>query len=150
LTGPQRDVRPGGAHRLEKGDSAIRTRRDIHEQVERTRGDRREEAEAGQRTREIIGAIRVTVAGAQLLVAEPVAGGDQSIVDAGRGILDQGQDRSPAVGDERVSRRGHEFHQGRPAVLHRHELAKVGGIEGPGVHHLRPVNVDDPDSLAAL
>jgi hypothetical protein len=38
----------------------------------------------------------------------------------------------------------------RPRMLHRHELAEIGGIEGPGVDDLIAVGIDHLDGLARL
>ena len=93
---------------------------------------------SGQPRREIVGAIVVILCAAERLVAPPVAGGEQGVVDPARGVLDQGQDPSALVGDERVADPGNDPPDRYTAVLHRHELAHVVGIERPGVDDLLP------------
>src|SRR5215831_19274769 len=51
--------------------------------------------------------------------------------------------------DERVADRGDDPPDRDPAVLHRHELMQVLGIECPGVDDLLAPRVDDFDTLAA-
>ena len=47
-----------------------------------------------------------------------VAGGDHRVVDAGRGVLLEGQDRAAAVGDQGIARLGKDRAQERVHVLH--------------------------------
>src|SRR5204863_4125483 len=85
---------------------------------------------------------------AELLVAPAVAGGEEGIVDAAGRVLDQGHDRPPPVGDERVADRRDDMADRDAAVLHRHELAQIVSIKGPGVDHLLTLRVDHFDPLA--
>ena len=98
---------------------------------------------------EIVGAVVVMALAAEKLVAPAVAGGEQGVVDAARSVFDQGQDRPPPVGDERVADRREDMPDRDAAVLHRHELAQIGGIERPGVDDLLARRVDYFDDLAA-
>src|SRR5580692_9862091 len=56
---------------------AFRRPRNVHEQVERARNFRRNEAELGHRRQEIVGAIIVIAFDAEESVAVSIAGGDQ-------------------------------------------------------------------------
>ena len=85
---------------------------------------------------------------AELLVAPAVAGGEEGIVNAAGRVLDQGQDRPPPVGDERVADPRDDMADRDAAVLHRHELVQIVGIEGPGVDDLLTLGVDHFDPLA--
>ncbi|MNP20140.1 hypothetical protein D3C76_1127010 [compost metagenome] len=69
---------------------------------------------------------------------------------AGAGVLDQGEDRTPPVGDQGVADPRVDPQPRRAAVLHGHGLMKVGTVEGPGVHDLLAVGVDHPYDLAPL
>ena len=77
-----------------------------------------------------------------------VAGGNQGVVHAARGVLDQREDRAPPVGDEGVAHGRRELEEPGAAGLHRHPLRRVARAEAPGVDHLRPVSVHDADALA--
>src|SRR5438270_6460280 len=85
---------------------------------------------------------------AELLVAPAVAGGEESVVNAAGRVLDQGQNRPPPVADEPVADRRDDTADRDAAVLHRHELAQIVGIEGPGVDDLLTLGVDHFDPLA--
>ena len=80
-------------------------------------------------------------------VAIVVAGGHQRVVDARRGVLLEEQDRPAAVRLEVMALARKDRADGGPHVLHGHELVQVLGAEGPGIHHLRAVRVDDLDRL---
>src|SRR5215469_728886 len=117
--------------------------RNIHEQVEWRRGFRWFEPKCFECRAKVVRAVVVIVATAEQLVAPAVAGSKQGIVNAARGILDQRQDRPPLIGDKRVAYRRDDPPDRDAAVLHRHELMQVPGIEGPGVDDLLALGVDD-------
>ena len=68
----------------------------------------------------------------------------------GARVLDKGEDRAALVGDERVPDRHVDPGVPDPGRLHRHELAKVVGVERPAVHHLGAVGVDEAHARARL
>jgi hypothetical protein len=90
----------------------------------------------------------VVLGTAEQAVALLVAGRQQGVVHAVGRVLGQGQDRPAPVGDQAVPDLGSELKDGRPGVLHGHELAELGGVERPSVDDLLAVGVDHLDRLA--
>ena len=111
---------------------------------------RRPRADRGHRHPQVVRAVVVVVGAAEPEVAEEVAGRDQRVVDAGRGVLDQRQDRAAAVGEQRVADPRHDPPDAGARMLPREVLGRVRGAEGPEVADLGAVGVDDGDRLARL
>ena len=122
---------------------------DVHPDVEGLRHLGGALADGGERHPEVVGAVVVVVGDAEAEVAEEVAGGDQRVVDAGRGVLSQRQDRPAAVGDEGVADPRGDAAERAAGVLPREELGEVGGAERPEVADLGAVGVDERQALAA-
>jgi len=97
---------------------------------------------------EIVGAVVVVALGAEALIAIDVASGERGVVHAGRTVLEQGQDRAPPVRDHAVAHARRGAAELDPAMLHRHELARVRQAKGPAIHDLAAVGVDHLDALA--
>jgi len=95
----------------------------------------------------VVGAVVVVSRAPQTAIAEEVAGGDQGVVDAGRRVLDQRQDRAAAVGEERVANTWRDASETGADVLPREEFGWVGGGEGPEVANLGAVGVEDGQAL---
>src|SRR3954467_3983255 len=85
---------------------------------------------------------------AQKGIAVTITGRDQGVVDAARGILGQGQDRTPLVGAQDIAMRRHQTQAVRAGMLIGHELAEIGAVEGPGIDDLLTMGIDDRDGLA--
>ena len=136
----------GPGDRRKPGDAAVGADGDVHPDVEGLRHLRRPRADRGHRHAEVVRAVVVVVGAAEPEVAEEVAGRDQRVVDAGRGVLDQRQDRAAAVGEERVADPRHDPPDAGAGVLPRQVLGRVRGAEGPEVADLGAVGVDDGDA----
>ena len=108
---------------------------------------RRHQAEFGHAGKEIVRAIVVVTFDTEERVAIAVAGGDQRVVDAARGVFDQGQDRPPLVGPQHVAGLRNQMQAVGAGMLVRHELAQVDPVEGPGIDDLFAMGIDDGDDL---
>ncbi len=148
--GAQRDGLAGLADRRPEAQRAIGRHRHVHEEIEGRGRRRRRKPDCIERQRQVLRAIVVVTAGAELPIAVDVAGSDQGVVNPWGGVGHQGEDRTPPVGHERIAHPRHQLQHRGAAVLHGHELAGVAGAEGPGVHHLLAVGVQHGHRLAGL
>jgi glyoxylase-like metal-dependent hydrolase (beta-lactamase superfamily II) len=135
-------------HRGQVLDALARHVLRVLEQVERARRLRRREADRAHRVPQVLRAVVVVLLRAELLVPIDVAGRDQGVVDARRRVLDQRDDRAAPVRHHGVADDRRELVDGDAAVLHRHELLDVAGVERPVVDDLRAVRVDHLVALA--
>lgn len=132
--------------------------RDVHEGIERVRGEfpgrELRLPDLRERLVQVVGAISVVVCHAEPLVAVDVACRDDGVVDRPRrDVLDERQDRAAVVGDQAVRHGGDDFVDERARVRHGHvlETGTAGGDrhgKGPGIHDLAAVGVDDAHILA--
>ena len=109
----------------------------------------RRETQFGHRGGQIVGAVVVVAFVAEQPIAVGIAGRVQGVVDPRCRILDDGQDRPPAVGQERLTDLGHHLVDGATRVLHGHVFAEVVGVERPGIDDLGAVGVDHLHELPA-
>ncbi len=81
-------------------------------------------------------------------VARRVAGRAQQVVDAGRGVRLERQDRPPPVGHELLAGQREEPAHEDPGVLGRVVLGDVVGAEGEQVADLPALGVDDAETAS--
>ena len=135
----------GGGHT--PGGVAALIDRNVHPQIERARAFGHGQADVAQGGEQVVGAVVVVLGAAEQAVAVVVAGRHQGVVDAGRGVLGEMQNRPPPVADQIIAGVREDAREGRADMLHGHELARVLGAERPGVDHLGTMGVDDLDRL---
>ena len=136
---------PGIVRAGRHSELALRPEADVREEVDRLRHLDVVVAEARHRPLEVLLAGRMVPRDAEPLVARRVARGDQHVVDAGRVVGLEGEDRPPAVRDEVLAGPREQAVDVDARVLRAGVLADVGRNEREQVAALVALEVDDAE-----